>query len=225
MFLLFLFSNQGYTQLFKKNLISLLNSREALIKAKNLLTKYLVSSKYYVSMHCMKSFCIGSFSSQHFPAFGVNTERYSVFLHVHPDAGKCRPEKLRIWTLFTDRWALFLLQKYYLFWFILNLFILENKRWPVFSIDIADSIIIWLLISSFVSGRLKSILNVKFAGRLLSFLVGQCGELHVKKYLLSKHCLNRINDNTLSLPSAIISSFTTLMRSSQHNNQQYFASL
>ena len=51
---LFLFSNQGYTQLFKKNLISLLNSIEALTKAKNLLTKYLVCSKYYCSMHCMK---------------------------------------------------------------------------------------------------------------------------------------------------------------------------
>ena len=88
MFLLFFFSNQGYTQLFKKNLISLLNSVEALTKSKDLLTKNLVSSKYYCFMHYVKSVRIRSFSGPYFPAFEVNTEKYSVSLHIHPDAGK-----------------------------------------------------------------------------------------------------------------------------------------
>ena len=38
------------------------------------------------------------YSGQYFPAFGLNTE-ISVF---SPNAGKYRPEKLRIWTLFTQ---------------------------------------------------------------------------------------------------------------------------
>ena len=115
MFFLFLFSNQGYTQLPKKNLISLMNTIETLTKAKNLLTKNLVSSKYYCSVHCTKSVRIRSFSGSYFPTFEVNTEKYSVSLHIHPDAGKYGPEKPRILTLFTEGWALFLLQKYYLF--------------------------------------------------------------------------------------------------------------
>ena len=101
----------------------------------------------------------------------------------------------------------------------------ELKRLPALHIDIADSIIIWLLISSVVSGISRSILYVKFGGRLLSFLVGQCSELHVKKYLLSKYCFNGMNDNILSLPSALVFLFTALMHSSQHINQLYFASL
>ena len=49
--------------------------------------------------HCIKSVRIRSFSSPHFPPFGLDTERYSVF---SPSAGKCGPEKLRIRTLFTQ---------------------------------------------------------------------------------------------------------------------------
>ena len=39
-----------------------------------------------------------------------------------------------------------------------------SKRLPLFHIEIADSIVIWLLVSSVVSGRSRSILYVKFAG-------------------------------------------------------------
>ena len=45
--------------------------------------------------HCVKSVRIRSSSGPYFPAFGLNTERYSV-------AGKYGPEKLRIRTLFTQ---------------------------------------------------------------------------------------------------------------------------
>ena len=34
-------------------------------------------------MHCVKRVSIRSYSGQHFPAFGLNTERYGVSLRVH----------------------------------------------------------------------------------------------------------------------------------------------
>ena len=46
------------------------------------------------SNHCAKSVRIRSYSSRHFPAFGVNTERYSVSLRIQSDCGK-------IWTRIT----------------------------------------------------------------------------------------------------------------------------
>ena len=39
-----------------------------------------------------KSIPIRSFSVPHFPAFGLNTERYEVFFIFSPNAVKCRPE-------------------------------------------------------------------------------------------------------------------------------------
>ena len=49
----------------------------------------------------LESVRIRSFSGPHFPAIGLNTERYSPYLSVfNPNAGKCGPEKLRIGTLF-----------------------------------------------------------------------------------------------------------------------------
>ena len=49
--------------------------------------------------HCVKSVCIRSFSGQYFPEFGLNSGRYFV---CSPHAGKYRPEKFRIRTLFTQ---------------------------------------------------------------------------------------------------------------------------
>ena len=166
--LFFLLSNQGYTQLFKKNLISLLNSIEALTK---------FSWQRILLVQNITSLCTTWKCSYSEFFWSVFSSMLSEFLHIHPDAEKCRPEKIRIWTLFAEWWALFLLQKYYLFYF--ELIHIGSKRLPVFHIEIADSIVIWLLVSSVVSGRSRSILYVKFAGWLLTFLVGQCDELHV----------------------------------------------
>ena len=44
----------------------------------------------------------GLFSGPYFPAFGLNTERYSVSLRIQSECGKMRTEKLRIWTLSTQ---------------------------------------------------------------------------------------------------------------------------
>ena len=50
--------------------------------------------------------CVKTDSGPHFPAFGLNTERYSVSLDYlsvfSPNAGKYGLEELRIWTLFTQ---------------------------------------------------------------------------------------------------------------------------
>ena len=41
------------------------------------------------TFHCVKSVRIRSYSSPHFPAFGLNTETYSGSLHIQFNAGKC----------------------------------------------------------------------------------------------------------------------------------------
>ena len=51
----------------------------------------------FPDVHCVKSVRIWSFSDPYFPVFRLNT--LSVF---SPNAGKYRPEKLRIQTLFTQ---------------------------------------------------------------------------------------------------------------------------
>ena len=45
-------------------------------------------SVYSKCPHCVKSVCIRSYSSPHFPAFGLNTERYGVSLPVQSECGK-----------------------------------------------------------------------------------------------------------------------------------------
>ena len=40
--------------------------------------------------HCVKSVRIRSYSGPHFPAFGLNTERYSVSLRIQSECGKIR---------------------------------------------------------------------------------------------------------------------------------------
>ena len=42
------------------------------------------------SSHCIKSACIRSYSGPHFPAFGLNTERYSLSHRIQSECGKIR---------------------------------------------------------------------------------------------------------------------------------------
>ena len=55
---------------------------------------------FYVVLHFVKSVGIRSFSSQYFPAFGLNTERYEVSLRIQSKCGKYGPENLQIRALF-----------------------------------------------------------------------------------------------------------------------------
>ena len=50
--------------------------------------------------HCAKSVRIWSISGPYFPAFGLNTKIYRVISLFNANAGKYRPEKLQIRTLF-----------------------------------------------------------------------------------------------------------------------------
>ena len=52
----------------------------------------------FISIHCVKSVRIGSFSGPYFPVFGLNTERYVEFLCIQSEFGKLRTIK----TLNTD---------------------------------------------------------------------------------------------------------------------------
>ena len=75
-------------------------------RTKYILIAYLLNILLnFKALHYMKSVRIRSLSGDYFPAFGMNTERYSVspFLCVFsPDAGKWGPEKFRIRILFTQ---------------------------------------------------------------------------------------------------------------------------
>ena len=46
-----------------------------------------------IEKHCVKSVHIPSFSGPYFPAFGLNTERYSVSLRIQSECGKIRTKK------------------------------------------------------------------------------------------------------------------------------------
>ena len=48
------------------------------------------SDKSKVNEHCVKSVHIRSYSGPHFPAFGLNTERYSVSIRTQSERGKIR---------------------------------------------------------------------------------------------------------------------------------------
>ena len=50
--------------------------------------------------HCVKSVCIWSYSGLYFPALGMNTKRYSIFLGIQSECGK-------IWTRITPNKATF----------------------------------------------------------------------------------------------------------------------
>ena len=48
----------------------------------------------YLTVHCLKSVRIRSFSDPYFPAFGLNTERYSAFLLIQSGYEKTRTRKV-----------------------------------------------------------------------------------------------------------------------------------
>ena len=59
-------------------------------------------------MHCMKSVRIRSFSGPYFPAFGLNTDRYSVSLRIQ-NVGKCGPKKLWVRIFVAQRWSVIIM--------------------------------------------------------------------------------------------------------------------
>ena len=54
------------------------------------LGEILVFYNFTQYQHCVKRVRIRSYSGPCFPAFGLNTERYSVSLHIHSECGKIR---------------------------------------------------------------------------------------------------------------------------------------
>ena len=55
------------------------------------LKKYLLVSKnFHHDIHCVKFVSIWSYSSLHFPAFGLNTKRYSLYLRIQCEWGEIR---------------------------------------------------------------------------------------------------------------------------------------
>ena len=56
--------------------------------------KTTVSYAVHVKYHYVKNVCIRSFFSSYFPAFGLNTERYSVFVYIQSLCAKIRTKKI-----------------------------------------------------------------------------------------------------------------------------------
>ena len=50
----------------------------------------LAIAKFVYSIHCVKSIRIRNYSGPHFPAFGLNTERYGVSLRIQSECGNMR---------------------------------------------------------------------------------------------------------------------------------------
>ena len=54
----------------------------------NFFTAYEKLSRKTADKHSVKSVRIRSYSDPHFPAFGLNAERYGVFVHIQSKCGK-----------------------------------------------------------------------------------------------------------------------------------------
>ena len=54
---------------------------------------HIKNSQVFWDVPCVKSVRIRNFSGPHFPAFGLNTERYSLSLRVHSECRKIRTRK------------------------------------------------------------------------------------------------------------------------------------
>ena len=54
--------------------------------------------------HCLKSVRIRGYSGPHFPAFGLNTDRYGISFRIQSECGKMRTRITpnTVWTLFTQ---------------------------------------------------------------------------------------------------------------------------
>ena len=57
---------------------------------KNIVVKWVNSCEMTINMHCVKSVRIRSYSGPHFPAFGLNTEKYYVSFRIQSKYGKTR---------------------------------------------------------------------------------------------------------------------------------------
>ena len=103
-----------------------------------------------IKKNCMKSILIRSYSGLYFPTFGLNAEIYGVFSQ---NAGKCRSEKLRIRTLFTQQKPSSKSKEDMMI--DEAMFIFQYKKYKVYD---PDKCLIWLLVLVFdLTGKTKSL--------------------------------------------------------------------
>ena len=62
--------------------------------------EHLEALKQMGTLHCVNIVRIQSFSDPYFPAFGINTERYGVTLHIQSKHKKIRTRNTSPWTFF-----------------------------------------------------------------------------------------------------------------------------
>ena len=81
---------------------SFLFYRKALFVRPTLFSNFVTATRIEIHWknHCVKSVHIRSYSGLYFPAFRLNSERYSVSLRIQAECRKYGPEQLRIRTLF-----------------------------------------------------------------------------------------------------------------------------
>ena len=89
-----------------------------MVWASRLLDALICFSELINGKHCVKLVRIQSYSGPHFPAFGLNTERYGLSLRIQSECGKMRitpnmdafytmkPVNHRWWSFFASIWSL-----------------------------------------------------------------------------------------------------------------------
>ena len=99
---------------FRRSLSIAKEKRSQLVRFRSfyciLILHLFVSIRYFLTHHYAKSVCIRSFSGLHFPASGLNTERYIVSFRIQSKCGKMRARK--IWNIDTFH-AVHFLQYYH----------------------------------------------------------------------------------------------------------------
>ena len=86
--------SRAETNVFQKHLPEVFSIREQLPLTLSKTCQTLVHVRPILHWHnCMESVHIRSFSGQYFPAFRLNTERYSVSLHIQSRCNKIRTRK------------------------------------------------------------------------------------------------------------------------------------
>ena len=91
----------------------------------------------------MKSVCIRSFSGPYFPAFGLNTERHRVSLHIQSECGKIRTRRFpntgtfqSVYSIDTEStiWPIFYFSRPIRLQILCTLAIISDKLWLTWSI-------------------------------------------------------------------------------------------
>ena len=107
----FSYLQKDYTRLAKNVIIYILSFGRQKVNSSTKFT-WFIQKAWSTTFHCVKSVSIRSFSSLYFPTFGLNTERYGVFLRIQSKCGKTLTRKTPNTNTFHGEFFLFIASTY-----------------------------------------------------------------------------------------------------------------